>query len=169
MGRDKALLAVGGIPMALRVANGLREAGCEPALAVGGDSVALAGLGLATIADRWSGEGPLGGVITALEHFATHDVVVVVACDLPQLTSATVTALIGALAASDDADVAMAITDRQQPLCAAWNRRAAAPLAAAFAGGGRRLLDVIGNLHVIDVSVAAQELINVNTVNDLPG
>ncbi len=169
MGRDKALLSVAGKAMALRVADALRAGGCDPVVPVGGDPVTLAGLGLDTIADRWPGEGPLGGVITALEHFGTHDAVVVVACDLPQLTSATVVALVTALEASDVADVAMAITDRQQPLCAAWHRRATAPLAAAFAGGGRRLLDAIATLHVIDVNVAEQDLINVNTVNDLPG
>ena len=169
MGRDKALLPVAGAPMALRGAAALREAGCDPVVAVGGNSLELAGLGLTTIADRWPGEGPLGGVITALDHFATHDAVVVVACDLPQLTSVTITALVGALTAANGADVAMAISDRQQPLCAAWHRRAAMPLAAAFASGDRRLLDVIANLQVIDVSVATHELINVNTVNDLPG
>ncbi len=169
MGRDKALLPVDGTAMAIRVADALRASGCEPVVAVGGDSGALNELGLATITDRWPGQGPLGGVITALEHFASHDAVVVVACDLPQLTSATVTALISALEASDGANVAMALTDRQQPLCAVWQRSAAAPLAVVFADGGRRLLDAITDLHVIEVSVAAQELINVNTVNDLPG
>ncbi len=172
MGRDKALLPVAGTAMAIRVADALRAGGCDPVVAVGGDSDALHELGLVTIADRWPGEGPLGGVITALEHFATYDAVVVVACDLPQLTSATVSLLVSALTEADGtdvADVAIAVTDRQQPLCAAWQRSAAAPLAVAFSGGGRRLLEAIANLRVIEVSVAADELINVNTVNDLPG
>ena len=169
MGRDKALLPVAGSPMALRVADALRAAGCDPVIAVGGDSDALELLGLATIADRWPGEGPLGGVITALQYFDRHDVAVIVACDLPQLSSATVMALAGALSASDAADVAMAITDRQQPLCAAWHPRAAVALSVAFAAGGRRLLDALANLRVIDVDVAAQQLVNVNTVDDLPG
>lgn len=155
--------------MAARVAAALRGAGCDPVIAVGGNSEALAALELTTIADRWPSEGPLGGVITVLDHFHQSDVVVVVACDLPQLSPTTVAALVAALAAADDADAAMAITDRRQPLCAAWRPRATEQLSAVFAGGGRRLLDALADLRVLDVSVGASELINVNTADDLPG
>lgn len=170
MGRDKALLLVAGTPMALRVAGALRAGGCESVVAIGGDADALAAAGLATIVDRWPGEGPLGGVITALEQFRDLDAVVVAACDLPQLSSGTIAALIHELnAAPDSTDVAMAITDRRQPLCAAWRPRAVAQLSAVFAVGGRRLLDALDDLAILDVMVAAEQLINVNTVNDLPG
>ena len=170
MGRDKALLPVDGTPMAQRVAGSMRAGGCESVVAIGGDADALAAAGLLTITDRWPGEGPLGGVITALEHFLNADVVVVAACDLPQLSAETVAALIHKLnAAPDETDVAMAITDRRQPLCAAWRPRAAERLSAVFASGGRRLLDALEDLAVLDVIVAAEQLINVNTVDDLPG
>jgi molybdopterin-guanine dinucleotide biosynthesis protein A len=170
MGRDKALLPFDGTPMAVRVANALRDGGCEPVIAIGGDTNSLATLGLATVADRWPAEGPLGGVITALDHFPEHEAVVVAACDLPNLSSATVAKLVDELMrTSPTADVAMAITDRRQPLCAAWRPSAAIQLAAEFAGGGRRLLDALSNLRVVDVAVEAQQLINVNTASDLPG
>ncbi len=155
--------------MASRVADALRAGGCDPVIAVGGNSEALAALGLSTIADLWPGDGPLGGVITALEHFDGSDAVVVVACDLPQLAAATVTELVSALVASADIDLAMAVTDRKQPLCAAWRPRAANQLSVVFAAGGRRLLDALTDLHVAEVSVAVPELTNVNTVDDLPG
>ncbi|MCE9622050.1 MAG: molybdenum cofactor guanylyltransferase [Actinomycetia bacterium] len=167
MGRDKALLPVAGTAMAVLVADALRAGGCDPVVAIGGDPDALGRLGLTTIADRWPGEGPLGGVITALEHFDDLDAVVVAACDLPRLSSTTVAALVSALTIGTD--VAMAVTDRQQPLCAAWRPSAAVHLSAMFAVGGRRLLDALGDLRVVDVSVAESQLINVNTAADLPG
>jgi molybdopterin-guanine dinucleotide biosynthesis protein A len=170
MGRDKALLPFDGTPMAARVAQALRDAGCDPVIAIGGDADALAPLGLATISDRWPGEGPLGGVITALDHFAHHEAIVVVACDLPYLSSASVATLVDALMKTPPTtDVAMAITDRQQPLCAAWRPGAAAQLSATFAGGGRRLLDALSSLQVVAVAVEPKQLINVNTAADLPG
>ena len=170
MGRDKALLPIDGTPMALKVAGALRVGGCETVVAIGGAAEALAAAGLPTIADRWPGEGPLGGVITALEHFADANVVVVAACDLPQLSAQTVAALIYELnAAPARTDVAMAMTDRRQPLCAAWRPRAATLLSTVFAVGGRRLLDALADLEVVDLLVAPELLINVNTPDDLPG
>ncbi len=170
MGRDKAFVSFEGTPMVSRVADALRAAGCDPVVAIGGDENSLGRVGLTTIVDRWPGEGPLGGVITALDHFPTHDVVLVVACDLPRLTTATVTALIQALSdAPEGTDVAMATTDRPQPLCAAWRPAAGAQLSVTFAAGGRRLLDVLAELRVVDVVVDADQLTNVNTVADLPG
>ena len=175
MGRDKAFVSFEGTPMVARVATALRGAGCHPVIAIGGDEDALGRLGLTVIADRWPGEGPLGGVITALDHFSTHDLVVpevvlIAACDLPRLSTTTATALIRALVdAPAGTDVAMATTDRPQPLCAAWRPTAAAPLSATFAAGGRRLLDALSDLRVVDVVVDADQLTNVNSVADLPG
>ena len=37
MGRDKALLRVDGVPMAVRVATALRAGGADPVAAIGGD------------------------------------------------------------------------------------------------------------------------------------
>lgn len=175
MGRDKALVLFDGVPMVSRVASALRAGGCDPVIAIGGDVATLAQLGLATVADRWPGEGPLGGVITALEHFSdsaqtTPEIVVVAACDLPRLSAATVATLVQALITGEPTlDAAMAITDREQPMCAAWRRHAAASLSAEFAKGGRRLLDAVSTMQVVNVAVEAHQLVNVNTATDLPG
>ena len=169
MGRDKALLPVAGTPMALRVAGALRAGGCSSVMGIGGDAESLKAVGLATIPDRWPGEGPLGGVITALEHFPAAEAVFVAACDLAQLAADAVAALIDELNVAPDVDVAMAFTDRRQPLCAVWRPRAATRLSAVFAVGGRRLLDALDELAVLDVIVTTSQLINVNTVDDLPG
>ena len=51
--------------MAVRVARALAAAGAEPVLAIGGDGDALERLGMAWQPDRFPGEGPLGGLLTA--------------------------------------------------------------------------------------------------------
>lgn len=165
MGRDKALVEIDGVPMARRVAGALDAAGCEPIVAIGGDPAALGSLGLEVVADGAPGEGPLGGLITALVHFASSPAVVVVACDLPYLTGSTVRAVVGALAGFD---VALACTDRRQPLCAAWRPNAVDHLRSVFDAGERRLDAAATGLHWVQIQVDPQDLANVNTPADLP-
>jgi molybdenum cofactor guanylyltransferase len=168
MGRDKALVPYMGVPMALCVATALRGAGCSPVAAVGGDQVALADLGFDAIADGWPGEGPLGGVLTALDHFPDHEVVVVVGCDMPLLRAATVTALVDGLRDDPAAMASVAVTDRVQPLCVAWRRPASAWLRLALDAGERRVHDVLARMPIVSLSVNPQDLQNVNTPDDLP-
>src|SRR5271156_5541718 len=85
MGRDKALLELGGVPLIVRTAR-LVESVVGSATVVG-DSAAFRALGLRTIADDWPGTGPLGGIATALRA-SSAPWSLVVACDLPDLTEA---------------------------------------------------------------------------------
>ncbi len=135
MGTDKALIEVDGVPLARRVANALRAAGADPVIAVGGDLEALERAGPdASCPDRHPGEGPLGGILTALAA-TTEDVVVVLACDLPAADADTIRAVALALG---DADVAAPWHDgRHELLHAAYHRRAEPVLRAAFDAGER--------------------------------
>ena len=162
MGTDKALVHWDGVPMAVRVAAALRDGGCSPVVAIGGDPVALADLGRDVIADRWPGEGPMGAVITALELAPAG--VVVVSCDLPLLTSDTVAAL---AAAVEGHDAAVPRTDRWQSLCAAWAPSALSVLVTAFDDGERSLQRVFDRLDVVVPEIAEIDLTNVNTPGDL--
>ncbi|MGB8860015.1 MAG: molybdenum cofactor guanylyltransferase [Ilumatobacteraceae bacterium] len=171
MGRDKALVQVDGIAMVLRVAASLAAAGCEPVRAIGGDRPALESLGLAVVADGYPGEGPLGGVISALADADLAGSVMVVSCDVPWLTEATVREVIAALAApgwDHGADVAVARSDRLQPMCAAWRPSVLPRLRQAFEAGERRLSSVLATLRIVEVAVNPQDLANVNTPGDLP-
>lgn len=164
MGSDKALLPVGGVPLALRVAGALRQAGASEVLAIGGDLERLAGAGLDARPDPHQGAGPLGGVVVALAE-ALHPVVVVVACDLPALDAATIAAVLAGLG---DADVAFAHTDRREPLCAAWRRDVAGPvLSASFASGERAVHRAAAPLHTTDVRVDPAALRDVDEPDDL--
>lgn len=123
MGRDKALVHIDGVALARRVADALAGGGCDEVVAVGGDAVALAELGLTPVADRWAGEGPLGGLATALSEAAGRGagVLVMAPCDLLDPSAEVVAALLGALEASEGADVAAGEVDgRAEWILSAW-------------------------------------------------
>jgi molybdopterin-guanine dinucleotide biosynthesis protein A len=164
MGRPKAFVEVDGTAMARRVADTLAEAGCRPVVAIGGDAEAMAGLDISTVADSHPGEGPLGAIITALEHAAPCPVLVA-ACDLPWLDVATVAALIAAR--RDDIDVVAATTDRIEPLLSLWSPSALEHTRVAFAAGDRAVHVVLEGLRVHTVEVAPSALRNVNRPDDL--
>jgi len=184
MGRDKAFVEVEGSAMARRVADALVAAGCGPVLAVGGDAVGLSTLGLVAVPDRWPGEGPLGGIRTALAHVSEQvseqesgqepgqepagAPVLVVATDLPWLDATTLGALLEHVSRTD-LDVVVARSGRLEPLCALWWPSAAGPLAAAFDAGERAVHRAIAGMRVQEVAVDGAALVNVNQPDDLAG
>jgi molybdopterin-guanine dinucleotide biosynthesis protein A len=161
MGRDKALIEVDGLAMVDRVAGALRAAGCDPVVAIG--PAHLRG-GVDHRPDVYPGDGPLGGILSAL---AGSSPALVVACDLPWIDVATVRALLAVDAATAHAVVAR--TDRLEPLCAIWRPAAFDILSAHFRRGERSVLRAMEHLEVITVDVAPTALRNVNTPNDLLG
>ncbi len=146
MGADKATLVVDDTPLLTRVVRALRAAGADDVLVVGGDPGAADAAGARFEADRWPGEGPLGGLITGLSLIAT-ELAVVAACDLPDIDPDIVHELARALAGDEKLDAVVPTVDgRSQPLLAAYRRRCADALAPAFAVGQRRLDEA---LHVL--------------------
>jgi len=170
MGRDKALLDVGGRPLAAVAAAALEGAGATEVFCVGGDLDALAEHGLAVVADRHPGRGPLGGLITALGH-GEQDVVVVLSCDLPGAAADAVQAVVRALDAAPWADLAVPVHEgRRQLLHAAYRRRTLAHWEAAFAAGERSLHRPAGHLIAVEVDgLDASWLDDVDEPGDLPG
>ncbi len=169
MGRDKALLPVDGIPLASRVARAMRAAGVEEIFTVGGDAVALQALGLAVVPDRRPGEGPLGGIVTALAA-ATFEIVVVSACDMPWLAGEHVRALLDTLTTLDSVDVVVSAADGQlQPMHAAWRRGVLPVLEEEFARGERSPLRVVSRLpHAIVELGAGPWATDLDSPGDLP-
>ena len=166
MGTDKAFVVVDGTAMVERVAGSMRTAGCRPVFAVGGDAAALAAAGFECVADRWPGEGPLGGIVTAVGHAAGP--VFVSACDLPWLDAATIEVLLERYRMLEATiDVVVARTERIEPLCAIWSQSASVTLQAAFGSGERAVHRVLANMRVESVDVDPSRLVNVNTPGDL--
>jgi molybdopterin-guanine dinucleotide biosynthesis protein A len=170
MGRDKALVELRpGVALAEVGVAALRRAGASDVTVVGGDRDALLQRGLPWRPDRHPGEGPLGGIVTALGGAAT-DLVVVMACDMPEVGADVPGALVDALAAAPAAAVAVALSgEREQPLTACWRRPLALPaLEAAFAAGERAPRRVLPSLRVVAVpGLPADQLADVDVPEDL--
>lgn len=168
MGRTKALIEVGGTPMASRVAGALFDAGCESVVLYGGDPRQLAPLDLPVLPDRHPGEGPLGGILGVLELFAEQATdILIVACDLANLSSTDLIVLIEAARLRPDADVVVANGGRVEPTCALWRSASADRVRASFDGGERAVHRVLGDLCTFEVSLPPTSLCNINTPGDL--
>lgn len=163
MGSDKALLEFGGRPLAAVAAGALAGAGAETVLAIGGAAAELTGHGVIAVADLHPGDGPLGGVITALGYVA-EGIVVVLACDLPWVGAGSVRLVVSALAGAPDALCAVPVVHgRLQPLHAAWRRTALPSLSAAFAGGERSIRRVLNRIPTVSVTgIAPAVLVDVD-------
>lgn len=170
MGTDKSLLAVDGRPMAGRVAAALAAAGAQHVVAVGGHGRALTSEGLDWLADDWPGEGPLGGIVTALRAAGTAPTVVVLACDLVAPDPAAVTRLV-AHGHETGADVVVPVVEgREQWLHAAWDRRVGRLLGDVFASGERSVVGACLGLAVARVGgFGADVAADADAPEDLPG
>lgn len=164
MGTDKAAIAVDGQSLVERTVATLRAAGCAEVVVVGlADDIATTAR---RVDDQWPGEGPFGGVVTALEASRPAPYVAVVATDLPFVTPRTIRSLVAHLGDAD-ADVAVARTSDIEPLCAVWRTVTVPYLRAAFLAGLRAVHGALGQLDCVDVDIDPDELINLNTPADL--
>jgi len=96
-----------------RLATALQTAGCAPVVIVANEAGPYAAAGVRVIPDRRPGLGPLAGIEAALLALAPAPICVV-AGDMPGLGAAEFHRLIAAW----DGRLAVAWTDRMQPLCA---------------------------------------------------
>jgi len=172
MGTDKALLpGPDGRPMAVVAADALAGAGAARIAVVGGDGARLLELGLEPLPDLHPGEGPLGGIVTALTALGPDaDLVVVLACDMPEVGPEVPGALVAALDAAPTAGVAVALVgEREQPLTACWRSSVARPvLEEAFAAGERAPRHLLGRLGVVRVGgLPVGQLLDVDSPEDL--
>jgi molybdopterin-guanine dinucleotide biosynthesis protein A len=171
MGRDKATLLVDGAPMAIRVADALREAGATEVFAVGGDVAALESMGLSVVADDEPGEGPFPATLTALRR-SSSDVVVVLSCDLVAPSATTIATLVDQVRAAGPAVVgAVPVVDGyEQWTHAAWRREALDPLQTARQAGVGSLRRACGDLLLARLpDLPAADLADADQPGDLPG
>ena len=143
MGVDKALLPIGGQPMILRMTRLV-----EPLVArvsVIGPPQQYAPLGVAVFPDDVPGQGPLGGILTALRHSQSHWFLVL-GCDLPYLRSDWLHWLIAAGLDSEAAVVIPLGPAGYEPLCAMYNQRCAASVTEAMSNGVRKITDGLRDL-----------------------
>ena len=150
MGRDKALLELGGVTLIARAAN-LCESVAGGCVIVGGarsndGGGRFDGLTAQVIADDFPGAGPLGGIATALR-VAAQDWNLVMACDLPYLTREWLEFL-AERARRSEAEAVLPMNERgAEPLCAMYRKRAEAAIRTALESGTRKVTDGLSKIH----------------------
>lgn len=114
------------------------------------------GFGLEIAADRWPGQGPLGGIITALELTSRSPAKcewnLILSCDMPFLTPDWLAYLCERAVQTDAAVVVPRSTNGLEPLCACWRKEAATALRVAFDEGVRKVTDAMKrvDMEVVD-------------------
>ena len=149
-GRDKALAEIDGKKMLLRMWELLRGVGGEVRVVVAPGK--HEGLGVTTLTDRWPGEGPLGGIITALratsETSGSAEWNLIVGCDMPFLTREWLNYFVERALASRAEVVVPRSASGLEPLCACWRSRGAERLQRAFDSGTRKVTEAMKQLQM---------------------
>jgi molybdopterin-guanine dinucleotide biosynthesis protein A len=148
MGRDKATLVVNGETLAIHAARVL-AAVCDPVIEAGPGVSALR-----AVREAPAGSGPLAGMLAAYDALCADGPVVLLACDLPFIT----TRVLHALVAHPGAGSVVPVVDgREQYACARWS---AAAVAAGRDGSALRDLMRAGDATtiVIDDDRALQDV-----------
>ena len=147
MGRDKAMLPFRGRTLAAHVASLAAEAAGSAVLI--GDPVKYGRLGFPVLSDRSPGAGPLGGIETALS-CTSADWNLVLACDMPALSTAFLCGLLGtAERLRPDALVPAGPSGRLEPLCAVYHQRSGRAFHEALDRGVRRISEALAALDML--------------------
>lgn len=170
-GRHKALLQWNGRTCLSYLTEAF--AAFEEKIISTGVSTLAEGTGFFAVPDKISGQGPLGGLYTALS-VCKSDALVVCACDMPFVTSRLTAWLADQLRLYPEAK-AIAIRDRSgrlHPLCGVYRKEAAAVIHEALMQDERRMIRVFKALKGVELSLAETDfddrlLTNVNTPEEL--
>jgi molybdopterin-guanine dinucleotide biosynthesis protein A len=111
------------------------------------------------VKDRWPGEGPLGGILTALWESKSRgsgaDWNLIVSCDMPFLTQEWLEFLCERASRSAAQVVVPQSASGLEPLCACWRTDSAAAVQAGFDSGVRKVAEAMKRLsmEVLDEAV----------------
>src|SRR5262249_15645106 len=115
------------------------------------------------LADRWPGEGPLGGILTALYHaqqmsqalegartkgLEGRSDCLILSCDRPFRTGAWMVHLSDRTAISKAGVIVPQVGDRLEPLCACWRTDAAPAVQRAFDAKVRKVSEAMKRLRM---------------------
>lgn len=173
MGFDKAFLKIDGealLDRQLALAWSLSPA---EVWVIGRAQAAVPGLHGRAVPDEVPGEGPLGGLATALRSTRAEHVLLL-AVDMPALTAGFLRQLLGER--SGGVGVVPRLRSRWEPLVAVYPRSLAAPARAALARGRRSMREfaeasrAAGRVLALDVDPRHEALlVNWNAPSDLGG
>jgi molybdenum cofactor guanylyltransferase len=149
MGRDKALLEIEGEPLAARTGRIVKEAAGSAVII--GDPRRYRFPGFEIIADEIPGLGPIGGLLTALEH-SRAPWNLIVACDMPSITVEALRQLIAGIENAGPALAVVPLSERGvEPLCAIYHRECLPEVRRAIRANRLRMKDLADGLPSLAV------------------
>lgn len=174
MGSDKALLNMEGLTAIERQCE-ILVTFCAPGVFIAGArSSELSKFSWPVIQDSMLDQGPLVGIISALQH-AENGIAMILAVDLLAISTADITAVLAACSQGVDSecDVFFAQSKQDpsehgaQPLCAAWRVESSLPvLSQQLEQGQRSVMKAWQGLKRQGVLMSESHLININLPSD---
>jgi molybdopterin-guanine dinucleotide biosynthesis protein A len=147
MGRNKALLPSHGRTLVEVVAGALWTITGRASLVGGSRRVAFPEFGF--VPDLYPGQGPLGGIISALDD-SKADWNLIVACDMPGLKVDFLRQLLDfAEHSRAEAIIPVGSSGQWEPLCSAYHRDARPGLQAAFDRGVRKIATALEEVRTV--------------------
>lgn len=169
MGRDKALLELGGRPLLRRAVDAL-EGLCEEVLLAVGPVPRYEEFGRPWVLDRAAGLGPLAGLEASLAAAVERGAwaACVLGCDMPDVRGEHFERLLERLAA-EDADVALASGPRGiEPLLGVYRSDVLGAVRASLERGERSLRSFHRDVRVTSLDLADEAALhNLNSPEDL--
>ena len=174
MGRPKAALDFGGVPILTRIISELKRRFAEVVVVAAPeseDSLQIDIPAIKVVRDETVYQGPLDALRRGLEA-VTNEIAFACSCDLPLLDSDVAAAIVAMLG---DFDAAIPIVgEKLQPLHAAYRKRCAIALAALAMRGERRLIaiaDAVNTRRISErdlktIDPQLRSFFNVNTLDD---
>src|SRR5271156_229625 len=148
-GRDKALVEFAGKPLLARMIELMRSFAQDVRIVAAAEK--YTDFKTTIVEDLWPGEGPLGGIVTALldtqRRAPACEWNMIVSCDMPFLNAGWMTFLTQRAASSAAQVVVPHSAHGPEPLCAGWRTNALETLQPAFERGIRRVNEGISLLR----------------------
>ncbi|MEQ1946327.1 MAG: molybdenum cofactor guanylyltransferase [Bryobacteraceae bacterium] len=161
MGRDKALLDVGGSTLVGQIAE--RVCGAAGNVTLVGGAGRYESLGYAVLPDVIENIGPMGGLLTVLRHSGA-EWNLVVACDMPTVTAEFLRELLDAAEASGAGCVVPETKGGRHPLCAVYHRRVLPALEQAIDHKLLKMRDFLKTIGAQSWPASDERLLqNINT------
>jgi molybdopterin-guanine dinucleotide biosynthesis protein A len=161
MGTDKSMLPIDGRSIVERICERL-SACFEQILISAGNKDKFEFLGYEVIPDKIPGQGPLMGIVSALQA-SSNELNFIVACDIPHIELRHVRRIISEAADGEyDIVVPVAGDGQYEPLFAVYRKNTLRVVNKVLAAGGRKISDVFALCNVKKIDLGA-DLVNLNT------
>jgi molybdopterin-guanine dinucleotide biosynthesis protein A len=146
MGQDKALVPFLGVTMIEYILSQVEGLGNET-LIITNDPRNYEFLGLPTFGDLIPNWGALGGLYSAIHH-ATHDWVLLLACDMPIISQSLLAYMLSLRNGVDAIIPRIAPAEFAEPFRAVYNKSCLGPIKHAIDGNQRRVISFFDDVDI---------------------